>query len=262
VFNKFWFDAKNINCFKNGFRVIKDLNLKIPYTENVVLIGPNGSGKSSLIEIINRNIYPVVANKSKLKIFDKELINLWELRNKISTVNNDIKNRINPNLQVFDLILSGLYGRYCYVQKKSERDSYKVEKIMKKMNISNLSKKNYSYSSDGENQISLIARALIKKPEILILDEPSANLDYKSKFFVIDKVNELSKLKTKILCVTHDISTITKIYDRVIMLKDGKIIADGDQNKVINSENLNKLFGIQVEVTNNNGLWNINRISK
>ncbi len=262
MFNKFWFDAKNINCFKNGFKVIKDLNLKIAYSENVILIGPNGSGKSSLIEIINRNIYPVVANESKLKIFDKELINLWELRNKISTVNNDIKNRINPNLQVFDLILSGLYGRYCYVQNKSERDSYKVEKIMKKMNISNLSKKNFSYLSDGEKQISLIARALIKKPEILILDEPIANLDYKSKFLVIDKVNELSILNTKILCVTHDISTITKIYDRVIMLKDGKIIADGDQNNIINSENLNKLFGIQVEVTNNNGLWNINRLSK
>jgi len=144
VFNNFWFDAKNINCFKNGFRVINDLNLKIAYLENVILIGPNGSCKSSLIEIINRNIYPVVTNESKLKIFDKELINLWELRNKISTVNNDIKNRINPNLQVFDLILSGLYGRYCYVQKKSERDSYKVEKIMKKMNISNLSKKNFA----------------------------------------------------------------------------------------------------------------------
>ena len=260
--NNFWFEAKNINCFKNGFQVIEDLNLKIGYSENVILIGPNGSGKSSLIEIINRNIYPVIGNDSKLKMFNKELINIWELRKRISTVNNDIKNRINPNLQVFDLILSGLYGRYCYIQNKSERDSYEVEKIMTKMNISNLSKKNFAYLSDGEKQICLIARALIKKPDILILDEPIANLDYKSKFFVVDKVNELSKLNTKILCVTHDISTITKIYDRVIMLKDGKIIADGDQNKVINSENLNNLYGIQVEVTNNNGLWNINRLSK
>ena len=262
MFNKFWFEAKNINCFKNGFRVIKDLNLKIAYSENVILIGPNGSGKSSLIEVINRNLYPVIANDSKLKIFGKELINLWELRKRISTVNNDIKNRINPNLQVFDLILSGLYGRYCYVQNKSERDCYEVEKIMKKMNISNLSKKYFSYLSDGEKKISLIARALIKKPDILILDEPIANLDYKSKFFVLDKINELSKLNTRIFCVTHDISMITRIYDRVLMLKDGKIIADGHQNKVINSENLNKLFGIQVEVNNNYGIWNINRISK
>jgi len=262
VFNKFCFEAKNITCFKNGFRVIKDLNLKISYSENVLLIGPNGSGKSSLIEVINRNIYPVIANKSKLKIFDKELINLWELRKRISTVNNDIKNRISPNLKVFDLILSGLYGRYCYVQNKSERDSYKVEKIMKKMNISNLSNKNFSYLSDGEKQISLIARALINKPEILILDEPISNLDYKSKFFVIDKINELTKSNTKIFCVTHDISMITKIYDRVIMLKEGVVIADGNQKKIINSKNLNKLYGIDVEVIENNGFWIIKRLSK
>jgi len=260
VGNKFWFEAKNINCFKNGFRVIKDLNLKIGYSENVILIGPNGSGKSSLIELINRNIYPVINKESTMKIFDKELINLWELRKRISTVNNDIKNRINPNLQVFDLILSGLYGRYCYVSNRSEIDHYNVEIIMKNMNISNLSKKHFSYLSDGEKQISLIARALIKKPDILVLDEPIANLDYKSKFFVIDKINELSKLNAKILCVTHDISMITSVYDRVIMLKDGEIITDGDQNKVINSENLNKLYGIDVEVIKNNGFWIIKRL--
>jgi len=262
VVNNFWFEAKNINCFKNGFRVIKDLNLKISFSENVILIGPNGSGKSSLIELINRNIYPVITNESKLKILDKELINLWELRKRISTVNSDIKNRINPNLQVFDLIFSGLYGKYTYIQNKSEKDFYKVEKIMKNMNISNLSKKCFSYLSDGEKQISLIARALIKKPDILILDEPIANLDYKSKFFVVDKIDELSKLNTKILCVTHDITMITKIYDRVIMLRDGKIIADGYQNKVINSENLNKLYGIEVEINKNNGFWDIKRSSK
>ncbi|MBO6970502.1 MAG: ABC transporter ATP-binding protein [Prochlorococcus marinus CUG1431] len=260
--NKFWFEARNINCFKDGFRVIKDLNLKIAYSENVILIGPNGSGKSSLIEVINRNIYPVITNESKLKIFNKELINLWELRKRISTVNNDIKNRINPNLKIIDVILSGLYGRYCYIQNKSEKDISKVEKIMKNMNISNLSNKKFSYLSDGEKQISIIARALIKTPDILILDEPIANLDYKSKYFVIDKIDELSKLDTKILCVTHNISMITKIYDRVIMLKGGEIIADGNQNKVINSENLNKLYGIDIEIIKNNGLWTINRLSK
>ena len=260
--NKFWFEAKNINCFKNSFRVIKDLDLKIGYSENVILIGPNGSGKSSLIEAINRNIYPVVDNKSIFKIFNKELINLWELRKRISTVNNDIKKRISPNLKVFDLILSGLYGKYCFISNKTEKDQYKVEGIMKKMNITFLSNKCFSYLSDGEKQISLIARALIKKPDILILDEPTSNLDYKSKFLVIDKINEFSKLNTKILCVTHDISMITPIYDRVIMLRGGKIIADGNQNKVINNANLNKLYGINVQVSNKNGYWNLYRLSK
>ena len=96
----------------------------------------------------------------------------------------------------------------------------------------------------------------------MILDEPIANLDYKSKFFVVDKINELSKLNTKFFASLMIFQLITKIYDRVLMLKDGKIIADGHQNKVINSENLNKLYGIDVEVAKNNGLWNINRLSK
>ena len=259
--NKFWFETKNINCFKGSLRVIKNLNLNLAYSENVILIGPNGSGKSSLIELINRNIYPVITNKSKLKIFNKELINLWELRKRISTVNTDIKNRINPDLKVLDLILSGLYGGFCKIPNKSERDIYKAEKIIKNTDISNLSNKKFSHLSDGEKQISLIVRALINKPDILILDEPITNLDYKSKYFVIDKIDELSKLETRILCVTHNISMITRIYERVIMLKNGEIIADGHQNNILNSENLSKLYGIKLEVNKNNGNWTIKRLS-
>ena len=259
---RFWFEAKNVNCFKNGFRIIKDLNLNLAFSENIILIGPNGSGKSTLIEVINRSIYPVVANESKLKIFNKEIINLWDLRKRISTVNNDIKNRINPNLKVFDLILSGLYGKYCYISNKSKKDQNKVENILREMHLSSLSNKKFSYLSDGEKQISLIARALIKKPDILILDEPISNLDYKSKFFVIDKINELSRLNTKILCVTHDLSMITSIYDRVIMLKSGEVIADGNQNKVITSENLSNLYDFDLEVIKNDEFWTIKKLPK
>ena len=79
---------------------------------------------------------------------------------------------------------------------------------------------------------------------------------------MIDKINELSKLNTKILCVTHNISMVTPIYDRVIMLKNGEIIADGYQDNVINSKNLKKLYGIDVEVFKNGEFWHINRLSK
>ena len=81
--NDFWLEAKNINCYKNGNKVIRNLNLKLNYSENVILIGPNGSGKSSLIDLINRNIYPVLTKNGLLKIFNKELINIWELRKEL-----------------------------------------------------------------------------------------------------------------------------------------------------------------------------------
>jgi len=262
VVNDFWLEALNINSYKNGHKVLKGLSLKLNYSDNVILIGPNGSGKSSLIELINRNIYPVLTNNMEFKLFNNELINLWELRKKISTVNTEIKNRINPKLRVLDVVASGLYGKYSYTANKNEKDYSTIRKLFEKLCIKNLSEKYFSHLSDGEKQIALIARALIKNPEIIILDEPVANLDYKSKFLVIDHLKEISKLNTKILCVTHDISIITEIFDRILMLKEGLIIADGSPNEVMNSANVNKLFDINVEVLREENTWKMRRISK
>ena len=257
--NDYWFESKNICCFKNGYEVVKDLNLKLKYKENVILIGPNGSGKSSLVELINRNIYPVVKKNTIFKIFNKELINIWELRKKISTVNYDVRNRVNPKLKVFDLIRSGLYGKYCKIVHNTSDDFSIVNKLLKETLITDLSQKSFSHLSEGEKQIALIARALIKKPEILILDEPIANLDLKSKYYVLDKINELNKLNTQIICITHDLSMISEIYNRIIMLKDRVIVADGTQGETINNNNINNLFDINVDVFKHKGYWHIYR---
>ena len=259
---EYWLEAKNISCFKNEYEVVKDLNLKLKYSENVILMGPNGSGKSSLSELITRNIYPVLRKNTVFKLFNKELINIWELRKKISTVTYDVKSRINANLTVFDLIISGLYGVYCKILHKSEKDISLAENLINKMSITKLSQKYFSHLSEGEKQIVLIARALIKNPEILILDEPIANLDLKSKFYVTDQINELTKLNTKIICITHDISMITEIYNRVIMLKDRKIIADGTQSETLNSKNLSNLYDINIDIIKHKGYWYIYRKPK
>ena len=260
--NDYWLEAKNISCLKNEYEVVRDLNLKLKYSENVILIGPNGSGKSSLLDLINRNIYPVIKKNTVFKIFNEELINIWELRKNISTLNNDVKTRLNPRLKVFDLIISGLYGKYCKIYDISDVDVSLVENLLKKMFLTSLSQKLFSHLSEGEKQIVLITRAIIKKPKILILDEPTANLDLKSKFQVIDKINELNNLNTKIICITHDISMITKIYNRIIMLKNRIIIADGTQYVTMNSKNLSNLFDIKVDVIKYKGNWHIYRNSK
>ena len=260
--NEYWLEAKNISCFKNEYEVVKNLNLKLKYSENVVLIGPNGSGKTSLVELINRNIYPVLKKDTVFKIFNKELINIWEIRKKISTVNYDIRTRINANLKVLDVVISGLYGKYCIISHKSEKDVSIAENLINNMLITKLSQKYFSHLSEGEKQIVLIARALVKNPEILILDEPIANLDLKSKFYVLDKLNELTKLHTKIFCITHDISMITEVYNRIIMIKDRNIIADGAQRETLNSKNISKLFDINLDVIKDKGYWHIYRKPK
>ncbi|MDC3118680.1 ATP-binding cassette domain-containing protein [Prochlorococcus sp. AH-716-K03] len=260
--NDYWLEAQNVSCFNNGYEVVKDLNLKLKSNENIILIGPNGSGKSSLLDLINRNLYPVINKNTIFKIFSKELINIWELRKKISTVNHDLRKRVHPKLKVIDLVVSGLYGKYCKLPYSSEEDINLAESILQKMFIEELAQKSFSHLSEGEKQIVLIARALIKKPDFLILDEPIANLDLKSKFYVIDQINELATLNSKIICITHDISMITEIYNRIIMLKNRMIIADGKPNEIINNKNLSNLFDINIEVVKYEGSWHIYRKTK
>ena len=141
-------------------------------------------------------------------------------------------------------------------------DVSQAENLINKMLITKLSQKYFSHLSEGEKQIVLIARALVKDPEILILDEPIANLDLKSKFYVIDQINEFTKLNSKIICITHDISMITEIYNRIIMLKDRMIIADGTQSETLNSKNLSNLFDIHIDVNKHKGYWHIHRKPK
>ena len=254
-----WLDVKNTTAYKQGYKVIKKLSLQLFYNEIIIILGPNGSGKSSIVDLINRNIYPLVEKESYFKIFNEELIDIWKVRKYISTVNNEIKLRINKDLKVKDVLLSGLYGRFCKINNPKKEELNKVKELIDKMFLNDIADKEFGYLSDGERQISIIARAIINNPKVLILDEPSVNLDLKSRIFLIEKIKNLSQLGICILCITHDISIITKDYSRIIFLKDREIIRDGKPSELMNSKNINKLFDIDIKLIENSNSWDVYR---
>ena len=255
-----WLDVKNTNAYKQNYKVIKNLSIKLFYNERTIILGPNGSGKSSIVDLINRNIYPLVEKESYFKIFNEELIDIWKVRKYISTVNNEIKLRINKDLKVKDVLLSGLYGRFCKINNPKIEELNKVKELIDKMFLNDIADKEFGYLSDGERQISIIARAIINNPKVLILDEPSVNLDLRSRIFLVEKIKNLSQLGICILCITHDISIITKDYSRLIFLKDRKIIRDGKPSELMNSKNINQLFDIDIELIENSNSWDVNRV--
>ena len=257
--NNCWLDAKNTTAFKQNYKVINNLNLKLFDNERIVILGPNGSGKSSIVDLINRNIYPIIEKDSYFRIFNEELIDIWKVRKYVSTVNNEIKLRISKDLKVKDILLSGLYGRFCKINTPKKGDLIKVKELIEQMHLFDIVDKKFGFLSDGEKQISIIARAIINNPKVLILDEPSVNLDLKSRIFLIKKIQYLTKLGISILCITHDISLITKDYNRLIFLKDRKIIRDGKPSELINSENINQLFDINIKLIENSNSWDVYR---
>ena len=257
--NNYWFEARDVDSYKNGYQVIKNLNVKFKIKESVIILGPNGSGKSSIVNLINRNLYPVEKDNKVLKVFNKELIDIWELRSKISTVNNEIKKRIYPNMKVIDVIISGLYGLYCKVSNTKKSDIKLANNLIINMSLQKIAEKEFSFLSDGEKQITLIARALIKNPNVLILDEPTINLDLKSQIYLSEKIEKLMISGITILCITHDINLLSKNFNRVILLKNKSIIEDGRPCQIVNSKNINNLFDINITLKENENGWNILR---
>ena len=257
--NNCWLDVQNTTAYKNDYKVIKNLSIKLFDNERVIILGPNGAGKSAIVDLINRNIYPIVKKDSYFRIFNEELIDIWKVRKYISTVNNEIKLRINKHLKVRDILLSGLYGKFCKINDPKIEDLIKLKELIEKMLLNDIADKKFGHLSDGEKQISIIARAIINDPKVLILDEPSVNLDLKSRIFLIKKIQDLSKLGISILCITHDISLITRDYNRLIFLKDRKIIRDGKPSELMRNENINQLFDIDIKLIENSNSWDIYR---
>ena len=127
------------------------------------------------------------------------------------------------------------------------------------MSLQNIAEKEFFSLSDGEKQFTLIARALIKKPIVLILDEPAINLDLKSQIFLYDKIQKLINNNISILFITHNIDFINKNFNRVIFLKNGSIVEDGNPSQIINSKNINNLFDVNITLKENQNGWDILR---
>ena len=254
-----WLELENIDVIKDNKYLLSDINLKLYEGEIITILGPNGAGKSSLINLINRTLYPVIKKHSKIAIFGKELINIWDLKKNISIVNKDIEQRINRYITSEEVILSGLYGSIGINKNQSIKgqDRLKSELIINRFGLSKIKKTQYQLLSEGEKRKVLIARSIINDPKVVILDEPTINLDMKSYYQLFEMLSELVKSKVTILIVTHNIESIIKETNRVILIKNGKIKADGKPKDVMNSELINSLYETNIELINLNGNWKV-----
>ena len=252
-----WLDCQNIDYIKDGSEILSRINLKIKEGEIVTILGPNGSGKSTLIKLISRSIYPRIKSGSKFKIYGKEMINIWDMRSKISFMNNEIHQRTHGSLKVKDIVLSGIYGSIGIPKNinPSKINYDQAIKLIEKFNLSNKVNSRYDQLSDGQKRIVQILRALINKPKVLILDEPTSNLDINSTYLLINFLSSVIKEDISLLMSTNSIDNILKETTRVILIKEGIIKADGLPYKTINSEELSLLYDIEIKVLNSNGYW-------
>jgi iron complex transport system ATP-binding protein len=256
---KIWAGLKNINVYIDQNKILSDININLRYGENILILGPNGSGKSTFLKLLNRSIYPITSNDSSFKLFNKENINIWDLRKKIGFLFKEMEQRVTNGVKLYEVISSGFSGIFNsrYSNLLSEREKIKINNLIKEWELSNIIYNEFQSLSDGQKRRGLLARALVYEPDILVLDEPFSNLDIKSNFILNQNLNKLIKQSVNIIYVTHSIESILSKTNRVLLIKEGKIINDGSPYDLINSKTLSDLFNLSIKVIEQEGYWRI-----
>lgn len=222
--------------------VLRDINLTLEQGEIGVLLGRNGTGKTTLFQNILGLHKPF---GGKITLDGEDLVHMSRRRRagRIAYVPQSIQ---FGELTVFDSILM---GRISYFGVVATKEDYRmVEKVMKDMELEDLALRNAEELSGGEKQKVAIARALVQQPKLLILDEPTGNLDLANEQLILKEARILAEeQKISVLCSLHDINQALAFGDRFFLMKDGVIKYQGDQS-CITEERIRDVFDVEVEM--------------
>ena len=233
----------------NNVDVLKDISLEFSSSNLTCIIGPNGVGKTTLVKCINRLLKP---NKGSITIDGEDLstFSLLDLARRMAFVPNSVSSVFS--MSVSEAILMGRYPHSGWVT--SDYDLRVVEDIIHTMNLEDLADRNFRELSAGQTQSVVIARGLVQEPEILILDEPTSNLDVKHQMDIMKFLSNYSKnMNIKVIMVCHDLNITSNFADRIIIMHNGRVFADGTAEQVMTEENIRNVYGVNSKIIDVDG---------
>lgn len=252
-------DLRNIQVCR-GTRVVLDgFNLRIQSGEHVAILGPNGCGKSTLIKTITRECYPVIRQDSSMRILGEETWNVFALRPLLGIVSNDLMGWCTGEAFGRDVVLSGFFSSNNVYPNHlvSPAMRAKTDHTLAQLDIVHLAGRAVQEMSSGEARRVLIARALVHQPKALLFDEPSNSLDLFAKRMLRETMSQLAKSGIGIVLVTHDLSDVIPEIERVLLMSQGRIVADGKKADILQPDLLSRVFGLNAEVEKRDGYYHL-----
>lgn len=244
-------------CVARGESVVlHDLEMDIEVGEHVAILGPNGCGKSSFIKTITCECYPLVQEGLEIRIFGRERWDLSSLRRHLGLVAAELPGERTPVTKGEDAVVSGFFSAstlWPHLEVSAEMRS-RAKEALERMEASHLAEKLVGEMSAGEKRRIQIARALVHRPEVLLLDEPSNALDLAAQKELRKTMRNLANEGTGLLLVTHHLSDIIPEISRVVMMKEGRIFADGAREELLTAPMLERLFGVEVSLVEKDGV--------
>jgi iron complex transport system ATP-binding protein len=245
--------------------ILESLNFELNHGNDLIIMGPNGAGKTMLLTLLSGNMQP---NKGIIEVYGQRFIgdDSVKLKKQIGLVSPSMFGDYDQDSKVKQIVMSGLFGSIGVCNDPTKNNSKVVREYinrvisekyggyelsydyLKKVNMLEYADQSFAELSYGQKVRVLIARALIVKPSLLILDEPTTGLDIKMRSEFIELVNNLGDT-IDIIYVTHYIEEIQPFFSHVLLLKDGKIFKFGKKESVLNTKIISQLFDRDISLT-------------
>ena len=241
--------VKNVNFNYASVPILKDVCIELDRSEMLGVVGPNGAGKSTLLRCIDRILSP---QEGCILLDGRDIMDmhLMDLAKKMAYIPQSAI-QVFP-ATVFDTVLLGRRPHVGW--RSSEEDLEKVLDTLQMMHIEDLAMRDINEVSGGQQQKIFIACALAQEPDVLLLDEPTSNLDIRHQLEVLDIIKNIVVEKgISAIMAIHDLNLAARYTDRVIMMNGGHIYAAGVPSAVLTPENINHAYGVEVEVINHKG---------
>jgi iron complex transport system ATP-binding protein len=250
-------DIRNATIYRGENLVFERLNLTIPQGCHTAILGPNGAGKTTLMRLLARDVYPVLQTGSSVKIFGSEDWNVWDLRSHLGIVSGDLQQDYLPHTTGIRVVLSGLFSSVdLWPGMEPTREQHMLaEQILTQLGVAELRDRPFADMSTGQQRRLLLGRALIHRPKALLLDEPTSGLDLKACYQYLGTVRRLMREGSTVILVTQHIHEIPPEIERVILLRAGQVIADGEKSAALNSQTLSELYDIPLNVLRADGFY-------
>ena len=254
--------VENVTVVRDGKTILGPISWQVNENERWVILGPNGAGKSTLFALCSSQMHPTSGN---LFILGSKLgaVDVFELRPRIGFMGSTLVNQFPEEERVLDVVLTAAYAMLGRWQEAYELwDESRAQGLLTTLGVRELAERRFSTLSDGEKKRTLIARALMADPEILLLDEPASGLDLGGREDLLKRFDALAidPNSPATLMITHHIEEIPSGSTHALLLKSGGVIASGDIRSVITSENLSAAYEMPISVSAANNRYSAKAI--
>jgi iron complex transport system ATP-binding protein len=238
-------EARHLDIGYRKTRIGSSIDLDIREGEVLCLLGPNGGGKTTLMKTL-LGLLPALGGTVKLQDRDIASYSRAELAKLVGYVPQAGSNFFP--FTVLDVVLMGRVAHIGLFASPGKKDVAAAEAALAALGIAHLKERIYTEISGGERQLVLIARALAQEPRLLVMDEPTASLDFGNQLRVLDRITALARRGMAVVLSTHDPDHVFLCGDRAALLRDGRLAALGPPAEVITPASLAALYGVAVEI--------------